>query len=191
MPITRRSFVAGALVVLSPIPSAFAGFPAPSMPLGTAHDGRRLTGADLGGWTLFYFGYTHCPDVCPTSLLTVAEAMDALGAVAAKVTPVFVTVDPARDTPEVLAGYVGSFHPRLVGLTPTEEALAVFAGLYKVKWAKVDQGASHPYLMDHSASLYLGDPNGQPAGKFAHGLPGAKIAAKIAEVIARTEAGRS
>ena len=124
--------------------------------------GQRVTDRDFRGrYMLIYFGYTFCPDVCPASLQVISAALDQLGPDAGKITPVFITLDPARDTPAKLAEYIKSFHPRLVGLTgsPAEVADAVKA--YRV-YAKKVPGESNPadYTMDHSSIVFLMGPDG-------------------------------
>lgn len=154
---------------------------------GTRHDGKAIDETALTGWRLYYFGYTFCPDVCPTSLVAVAEMLDAMGPMASRLTPVFVTVDPDRDTPSVMKDYVGAFHPAIVGLTPTDEGLKALAAAYRIKYQKVDLGPNRAYLMDHSASLFLIDPNGDVAGKFPHGMDARQMAAKVLTVFARAD----
>lgn len=101
------------------------------------HTGRAVTDRDfLGAYMLVFFGYTHCPDICPTDFMVVGEAMDLLGAAGDKVRPVFITIDPARDTVAVMADFVGHFHPRLLGLTGTREQIAAVAKRYRVRWRK-------------------------------------------------------
>jgi protein SCO1/2 len=118
--------------------------------------GRTVTEADYAGkLKLIFFGYTYCPDICPTQLQTVAETMDALGSDAAQVQPIFITIDPERDTPAQLAAYVKLFHPALVGLTGTPEQIAKVAKEYRVYFARVEQGAPGEYLMDHGTYVYL------------------------------------
>lgn len=120
-------------------------------------DGRAVTQADFQGQLLVgYFGFTFCPDVCPTELGSIAAAMDMLAQdQAAKVTPVFVTVDPERDTPAQMKNYVGNFHPRMVGLTGTPEQTADMARRFRVYYAKVERPDMSEYLMDHSSFIYL------------------------------------
>ena len=178
---TRRTFVAGltAAVFSSGLGPAFAG----GLTLtGTRHDGTRVEPETIGGWRLVYFGYTFCPDVCPLGMQTIAEAMDALGPLAQAITPVFVTVDPARDTPKVLADYVAFFHPRFVGITPSEDELKAMTKAWRVKYARVEVGEGRPYLMDHTASILMADPAGEAAGRFPHDIGGAKLADKIRSV---------
>ncbi|WP_372622238.1 SCO family protein [Falsiroseomonas sp.] len=129
--------------------------------------GRAVTEADFAGrFLLVYFGFTYCPDVCPTELGSIAAAMDALGEQAGRVTPVFVSVDPERDTPEVLADYVGRFHPQMVGLTGTPEQVAAAARAYRVFYAKVNRPEMTEYLMDHSSFIYLVGPDGRVRSLF-------------------------
>jgi protein SCO1/2 len=113
-----------------------------------------------GRWKLVYFGYTFCPDVCPTELQAVASALELLGPLASRVVPIFVTVDPERDTPAHLADYVKLFDDRLVGLTGTPEQIAAVTRAYRVYYAKVTPKESTTYLMDHSSFLYLMGPDG-------------------------------
>jgi protein SCO1/2 len=133
----------------------------------TDQSGRAVTEADFAGrFLLVYFGFTYCPDVCPTELGTIAASMDALGDQAERVTPVFVTVDPERDTPEVMADYVSRFHPRMMGLTGTPEQVAAAARAYRVFYAKVDRPEMTQYLMDHSSFIYLVGPDGRVRSLF-------------------------
>jgi protein SCO1/2 len=108
-----------------------------------------------------FFGYTHCPDVCPTTLAQTAQAMQALGADADKVQVLFVTVDPERDTPEVLAKYVSAFDPRFLGLYGDAEATRRAAKEFKIFYEKGSASAPGNYSMDHSAQTYVLDPQGR------------------------------
>jgi protein SCO1/2 len=129
----------------------------------TDGDGKRVTDRDLRGkYVLIYFGYTFCPDVCPTTLNQVAEAMDRLGPRADRVQPVFITIDPRRDTPPVMKQYVASFGPRIMGLTGTEAEIAAVAKEFRVYYAPHRTGdGPNDYTMDHSSVLYLLDPDGK------------------------------
>lgn len=134
-------------------------------------DGNTVTDENYRGQTLLvFFGYTHCPDVCPTGLMTMAEAMEALGEDADKVTPVFITVDPARDRPDALKEYVANFHDRMVGLTGTEEQIAAAAKVYKAGYVRLDDddGDEETYFMGHTSTTYLTGPDGTPLTTFAH-----------------------
>ncbi|HEX5325884.1 MAG TPA: SCO family protein [Acetobacteraceae bacterium] len=125
--------------------------------------GQTVTDRSFRGkYMLVYFGYTYCPDVCPTTLQSVAGALDALGAKADRIAPIFITVDPARDTPAVMQRYTAAFSPRLVGLTGTPEQIAQVTKEYHVYAAKHVTGPGpNDYSMDHSSILYLMGPDGQ------------------------------
>ena len=127
----------------------------------TDQDGRPRTDKDFHGrWVLVYFGYTYCPDVCPTTLAVMANTLGALGAQAGRVVPVFVSVDPARDTPAVLKSYLASFGPRFVGLTGKPDAIAKLAHAYGVYYQKHPL-ANGNYSVDHTSAIYLLDPDGR------------------------------
>ncbi len=151
------------------------------------HDGRARTEADFRGRSmLVYFGFTYCPDVCPTALTAVAQALDRLGPDADKIAPVFITVDPERDLPEQLKEYVRHFHPRMTGLTGTKEQIAAVAKAYRVYYAKVrPQGApgektpEDEYTMDHTSITYLMGPDGKFVAHFSHGTEPEAMAARI------------
>lgn len=132
--------------------------------------GRTVTEKALNGkWSLIYFGYTYCPDVCPTSLSVMSQALDALPPeTAARVTPVFVTVDPERDTVEQLALYHQSFHPSFLMLTGTPEQVRDAAKVYRVYYRKAETDSATEYLMDHSSITFLMDPNGSYVTHFGH-----------------------
>jgi protein SCO1 len=124
--------------------------------------GRTRTLGDFRGKVVvMFFGYTHCPDVCPTTLAELAQAMQRLGVDADRVQVLFVTVDPARDTPEVLAQYVPAFDKRFVGLRGDADALAATAKEYKVIYQKQPGPTPGSYSMDHSAGTYIYDPQGR------------------------------
>lgn len=146
------------------------------------HFGQLVTDQDLlGKFHLLYFGYTFCPDVCPTSLITVAAALNQLGEAAEKIQPYFITVDPKRDTPEALRTYVTYFHPSLVGLTGTQAMTDRVAALYRVKYEKVIEPGrpADQYIIDHSSGLFLMAPDGRFITKFAHGIPASEIANRL------------
>ncbi|MBT7647887.1 MAG: SCO family protein [Rhodospirillaceae bacterium] len=127
----------------------------------TAHDGRTVTQADLvGRRSLIFFGFTYCPDVCLTTLNEVALWLEELGEDGAIIDPYFVSVDPARDTPERMAEYVDYFSPRITGLVGSDGDLRRMAESYKVYYARVDLDDGD-YLMDHSAAIYLMDSQGK------------------------------
>ncbi len=131
--------------------------------------GEVVTEASLKGQpSAMFFGYTYCPDVCPTTLVDMTQWMEQLGADADKVNVYFVTVDPQRDTPEQMASYLESFDPRIKGLTGNTEAIAGMLKAYRVYSKQVDTGEAEYYLMDHTASIYLLDKNGQFTGTIAY-----------------------
>ena len=128
----------------------------------TDHAGRSVTPETYEGrWQLVFFGFTFCPDICPTTLAYMASVTDILGPQADRVAPIFVTVDPARDTVDVLAEYVAAFHPQLIGLTGTEAQIAEAADNFRV-WYERSEDAAAPdgYLMAHSGYIYLMRPDG-------------------------------
>ena len=146
----------------------------------TDQDGGKFGLADLAGrYALVYFGYTFCPDVCPTELGKIAAAIDLLGADGARVTPVLVTIDPARDTVAVLHDYVPLFHDRMVGLTGTTGEIRDVARLYRVFFRKVETAESADYLMDHSSFVYLIAPDGRVVAMFNYGTDAAAIATAV------------
>lgn len=149
--------------------------------------GETVTEKDFAGqYTLVYFGYTFCPDVCPTSLSITAQALSLLPEdKAAKVTPVFITVDPQRDTPAMVGEYVSHFHPRMVGLTGTEEQVKAAARAYKVFYQRVDEEGGDPdaYVMDHSSVTYLMGPDGALVTHFSHGIPPKDMADRLAGIL--------
>ena len=156
----------------------------------TDQRGERVTDVDLRGhYLLIYFGYTYCPDVCPTELQDMARALDLLGDKASRVTPVFITIDPARDRVAVMADYVAHFHPRLIGLTGTDAEIAQAAKAYRVYYAKVESTGDvdgDSYLMDHSSYIYLVDPEGRFLTVYSYGQSPEDMAADVA---ARIDAG--
>ena len=145
------------------------------------HTGRTVTERDFAGRPLLvYFGFTYCPDVCPTELGTIAAALDAMGTAGERVTPVFVSIDPERDTPAAMADYVARFHPRMVGLTGSAEQVAQAARAYRVYYAKVRPRDSSDYLMDHSSFIYLVGPDGRVRSLFRPETTPEAIAAAVA-----------
>jgi cytochrome oxidase Cu insertion factor (SCO1/SenC/PrrC family) len=139
--------------------------------------GATVTDATFRGrWMLVYFGYTYCPDVCPTELQTVVAALDAIGPRAERIVPVFITIDPERDTPAALAEYVKLFDDRLVGLTGTKDQVAAAARAYRVYYARANAASTTAYLMDHSSFIYLIGPDGGFRALFRHGISAADLA---------------
>jgi protein SCO1/2 len=191
--VTVVAFVLGAAIAVAMFPDAAGRWLAPVPPTsGTAaiggpftltdHHGKRVADTDFGGrYRLMFFGFTHCPDVCPTALQAVTAALAKLGPGADAVTPIFVSVDPTRDTPEALAAYLSSFDPRIVGLTGSEAEIAAVAKAYRVYAKKVaDAGSADGYTIDHSALLYLFDRQGAYLTHFSHGSDPDDIAKALA-----------
>ncbi len=149
--------------------------------------GKRVTEADFRGrYMLVFFGYTFCPDVCPVELQSMSAALDMLDQkTAAKVTPVFITIDPARDTVAVMAAYVKAFHPRLIGLTGTAEEIAAAARAYRIYYQKAAAEAADDdsYLMDHSAIVYLMGPDGKYVAHFSPGTKPEAMAARLKDLL--------
>jgi protein SCO1/2 len=119
-----------------------------------------------GKLMLIYFGYSFCPDLCPTTLAVMGQALDQLGPQASEVAPLFITVDPERDTPEHLKGYAEQFGPEITALTGSPEQIAEAAHAYKVFYRKAETKPGAPYLMDHSSIVYLMDRNGRYLTNF-------------------------
>jgi len=127
----------------------------------TDQDGHTRTDKDFRGrWVLLYFGYSYCPDVCPTTLAVMADALGQMGEQGGKIVPVFVSVDPERDTPAVLKTYLAAFGPRFVGLTGKPDAIARLARAYGVYYRKHPLAGGN-YSVDHTSAIYLLDPEGR------------------------------
>lgn len=152
----------------------------------TAHTGERMSSAEvIDKPTLIYFGYTFCPDVCPFDVQNMADAVDILAEKGIDVRPVFITVDPARDTPGELADYREAMHPNLVGLTGTNEEIAAVAKTYKVYYSQVNVPESEAdYLMQHTAFTYLMTPGDKLAAMFRNNVPPEQIAKDVERVLA-------
>jgi len=147
----------------------------------TDQNGATRTDKDFHGrWTLVYFGYTRCPDVCPLTLEMIGDTLTRLGPKANKITPVFITVDPARDTPPVLKQYVAAFGKSFVGLTGTQQQIDRVAKEYRV-YAKKHPLPGGDYGMDHSSEIYLMDPNGNFAMDYNTEDGPDKVAADLAK----------
>jgi cytochrome oxidase Cu insertion factor (SCO1/SenC/PrrC family) len=130
----------------------------------TDQSGRQRSDSEFRGkLMLVYFGYTYCPDVCPTDLMAITQALDALGPAAEAIQPVFITIDPERDS-KVLAEYVSAFHRSLVGLTGSPEEIRRVANLYKAFYAKMQDERGRDYSIDHAGVIYLMGRNGEYLG---------------------------
>ncbi len=152
----------------------------------TAPTGARITSEQLiDGPTLIYFGYTFCPDVCPVDTQTMAQAVDILAGQGVVVTPVFITVDPERDTPEALGDYAEALHPKMIALTGTPEDIRTAAEAYKVFYQKVEMPDSAAgYLMNHTSYFYLMTPAQGLTALFRRDVTPESLAADIARVLA-------
>jgi protein SCO1/2 len=149
----------------------------------TDQNGKTVTDADLKGkWSLVYFGYTHCPDACPTALNDISIALEDLGAKRDAVRPVFITVDPERDTPEALKAYVTSFDAPILALTGTPDEVAQAAKGYRVYYAKHPE-AGGDYSMDHSSVIYVMDPQGRFTASFTHESTPEQIAERLKKLL--------
>lgn len=144
--------------------------------------GRAVTNEDFRGhFQLITFGFVSCPDVCPTTLLQFKDILENLGDQAGRLQPVFVTVDPERDTREILREYTGAFDPRILGLTGSPELLRRAADSFRVQYEKVREPGAQPniYTMNHTAGMFLLDPHGRFLAKFPYAMPAGEIAQRI------------
>lgn len=149
----------------------------------TDHNGNAVTEKDFQGQNLLvYFGFTFCPDVCPTELAKMAAAIDMLPA-DANVTPLFITIDPERDGVEEVKAYAEAFHPKMVGLTGTPEQIRDVAKAYRVYYAKSTTSGATDYLMDHSSIIYFMDEEGKYTAHFTMQTTPEEMAARIREEI--------
>ena len=139
--------------------------------------GKTVTDQDFRGrYMLIFFGFTHCPDICPAELQVMAGALDQLGDKAKKVVPIFITLDPERDTPEAVGAYVKNFGPNIVGLTGSMDAVAVAAKAYRVSFSKFqDQNSGENYTIDHSALAYLMGTDGEYITHIPYGTSVAQM----------------
>ncbi|MBB3769672.1 protein SCO1/2 [Angulomicrobium tetraedrale] len=180
-------FVVGAVAIVA---GALAFLPRGAAPVASAsavggpfrlvdQDGRAVTQADFAGEPfLVFFGFTHCPDVCPTALYDLSQLFEALGPDADKVRGLFVTVDPERDTPEVMKSYLGSFDARIRGLSGSPEQVAAIIRAYRVYARKVPTGDGD-YTMDHTAIVYLMGKDGSFIAPFNLKRPPEEAAADL------------
>lgn len=151
------------------------------------HRGRQVTEKDfLGKPTLIFFGFTFCPDVCPTTLFEISNQLKKLGLDADKLQVLFITVDPERDTPEQMALYLQSFDPRIIGLSGTREQVDRAIAVYKVMARRVDQEGGS-YTMDHTASVFMMDRNGRFAGMIDYHESEETALAKMRRLVATRE----
>jgi protein SCO1/2 len=150
----------------------------------TGTNGKRVSDQDFRGrYMLVYFGYSMCPDVCPTTLAVMADALARMGDQAKNIVPVFITIDPERDTPKVLAPYMKEFGDQFVGLTGTVQEIAAVEKAYKVYARKqpLEEGKSlkDGYGMDHSSVIYLMGPDGKIVSFYSELIPAEKLEAEL------------
>ena len=152
----------------------------------TAGDGSTKTDESFRGkWMLVYFGYTHCPNICPMTLSAISEALDILGPLADQVQSLYVSIDPERDTPAQMEEYTRNFDSRILGLTGTPEAIASVAKEYRVFYRKVPSQTPGEYWMEHSAFIYVMGPDGRYVTLISHSEPAAAIAERMRKLMTR------
>ncbi len=150
----------------------------------TTGQGETVTEKSYAGkYMLVYFGFTHCPDICPTGLLLIDNALDQLGDPAKRIVPLFITLDPERDTQEVVGNYISHFGNRLIGLTGTPAQVKQAADAYKVYYRKVmDEDRAGEYTIDHSGYIYLMGPDGQYLAHFPHHISESALKDELAKL---------
>ena len=133
----------------------------------TDHNGNSVTDKSFSDkFKIIYFGYTFCPDICPTGMAVISQALDLLGNKAQRIKPLFITVDPKRDNIEIMAEYHSHFHPSFSNLTGTLDQIRRVAKLYRVYYKKSDASEAENYLMDHSSIMYVLSPEGEYINHF-------------------------
>ena len=193
--IAALAFALGGLIALLAIPGARKLVVPSQLSVGQAlvggsfslvdQTGKRVTDKDFRGrYMLVLFGFTYCPDICPSGLQVMSAALDQLGPKADRVVPIFISVDHERDTPKQMAQYVASFNKRLVGLSGTAEEIATAAKAYRVYYKKVeDPKSTAGFTYDHSALIYLMDPKGKYLAHFSHTAGPDAIAARLRQLL--------
>ena len=192
------SIVLAACAPVAPVPPAradaarlmnelMAGKDAVGGPFTLSDQDGHLTGPEAwrGKVSLLYFGYMFCPDACPSALSDMGAAIEALGPDGARVQPVFVTLDPARDLPSLRGEYARSFNPRFLALGGTEDEVHRVALAYKVFYEKVARPGSDPYLIDHTSFTYVLDTEGRYIGYFPPGTSGKRMAEQLRALLAK------
>lgn len=197
--LARRILFAGLMLIAAAGIAVFALMSSPNKPAGlgeafvggpftmVSHRGETVTEKSfLGKPMLMFFGFTFCPDVCPTELQVMAAALEELGDKGKDIQPIFVSIDPERDTPEVMAAYVSNFGDRFIGLTGSAEQVATIAGAYRVFYSK-QENKERPsdYLMDHTSIVYLMGPDGKFLKHFTFTTDAKALAQGIAEALRR------
>ena len=152
----------------------------------TDHQGTVRTDDDFAGQRLLvFFGFTNCPDICPMTLAEIAAVMDGLGENASRIQPLFITIDPERDTPEALADFVPRFDAGIIGLTGTPEQIGQTADSFHIYYDKIEEAAAPDgYTMGHSSQLFLFDQSGGYAASWQYGTPAEEILTDLRERIA-------
>jgi protein SCO1/2 len=146
----------------------------------TDQNGATRSDKDFRGkLMLIYFGYTYCPDACPTTLQAISQTLDMIGNKADEVQPIFISVDPARDTPDQLKAYAANFHPGILYLTGAPDTLKQVESEYRIYVAKVPQSGSDDYLIDHSSVIYVMGTTGRYLAAIPAGLPPKVMAATL------------
>jgi protein SCO1/2 len=197
--LARRILFAGLILVVAAGIAVFALMSVPIKPAGLGeaavggpftmvnHRGETVTEKNfLGNPMLLFFGFTFCPDVCPTELQVMAAALDELGDKGKDIQPIFVSIDPERDKPEVMAAYVSNFGDRFIGLTGSAEQVAAMAGAYRVFYDR-QENKERPtdYLMDHTSIVYLMGADGKFLKHFAYTTDAKAMAQGIADALGR------
>lgn len=161
----------------------------PEVPIGgafqlTDHSGQTATNDSYAGrYRIVYFGFTFCPDICPTELQSISTALDMLGERAAKIQPLFITIDPDRDDVEAMAAYLGHFHPSFIGLTGTPAEIEQVAHAYKIYYAKAQSSEeADDYTMNHSSFIYVMDCEGRYIRHLSQGASPEEIAGALREL---------
>ncbi|MGE0765799.1 MAG: SCO family protein [Hyphomicrobiaceae bacterium] len=193
--VAALAFVLGGLVALLALPGARDRLLPNATSVGQAlvggpftltdQTGRRVTDADYRGkYMMVMFGFTYCPDICPSGLQVISAALDQLGDKADKVVPIFISVDHERDTPDQLKLYLESFRKGMVGLTGTADEIAAAAKAYRVYYKKVtDEKSTAGFTYDHSALIYLMGPDGKYVTHFSHVAGPDAIASRLAKIL--------
>jgi len=153
----------------------------------TSSDNKTVTDADFRGkYMLVFFGFTHCPDQCPVSLKTMTDALNLMGKKADAIVPIFITVDPERDTPQRLAEYAQSFHPKLVSLTGSMEAIRQATDAYKAVYSRAEKKAEQApdaYNMNHSSIIYFMDKQGEYITHFRYDITPEELARALEQQV--------
>ena len=191
--VATGAFVAGLILCTAVVLLVSGGGQGPTLPqvaaIGgpfslTDQNGRTVTDQDFKGHPfLVFFGFTNCPDICPTTMFEISEIMKRLGPDGDRVRALFITVDPERDTPAAMKDYLSSFDPRIVGVTGAEAAIAAVAKAYRAYYKRMPL-AEGGYTMDHTAFIYLMGADGKYLGYFPPGTPPERIAETLGKQLA-------